>query len=271
MSAPPPQPTGGPGIPPILTPEQVALLPHDNLGPTLSAIQWILVLLSGSFLGLRVWCKIKGARGLWWDDWILIASWNFLVVDVGLTTYLISIGYGRHIWDFPLENLAKFIVSVNVRGTFAITVLAWTKTAFAVTLLRLTHDWTKAAVWFIILTVNISLGLSAMLPWLQCTPINAAWDLSVQGNCWDKHVMLYYNIFSGAYSAAMDFALALLPWQLLMTLQMKKKEKIGAGIAMSMGLLAGIAAIVKTIMLPKLYSDDMCELHPDSPFPLERY
>jgi hypothetical protein len=34
-----------------------------------------------------------------------------------------------------------------------------------------------------------------------------------------------------------DIALALLPWKYLLNLEMSKKEKIGAGIAMSMGLL----------------------------------
>jgi hypothetical protein len=35
----------------------------------------------------------------------------------------------------------------------------------------------------------------------------------------------------------MDFVLALLPWTILWNLQMKRTEKIGAGIAMSLGVL----------------------------------
>ena len=40
-----------------------------------------------------------------------------------------------------------------------------------------------------------------------------------------------------AYSGAMDLALSILPWKLLWSLQMQKKEKIGVIIAMSMGLV----------------------------------
>lgn len=40
-----------------------------------------------------------------------------------------------------------------------------------------------------------------------------------------------------AYSAVVDVALALLPWKYLLEQQMSRKEKIGATIAMSMGLL----------------------------------
>ncbi len=57
----------------------------------------------------------------------------------------------------------------------------------------------------------------------------------------------------------MDFALALLPWKLLSGLTMKKKERIGAALAMSMGVLAGITAVIKTINLPRLTSADGCK------------
>ncbi len=40
-----------------------------------------------------------------------------------------------------------------------------------------------------------------------------------------------------AYSALMDISLALLPWKIVWKLQMKKKERVGVAVAMSMGVL----------------------------------
>ena len=40
-----------------------------------------------------------------------------------------------------------------------------------------------------------------------------------------------------AYSGCMDFILALLPWVVLWGLEMNKREKVGVGIAMSMGVV----------------------------------
>jgi hypothetical protein len=40
-----------------------------------------------------------------------------------------------------------------------------------------------------------------------------------------------------AYSGVMDIFLALLPWPIIWKLQMKRKEKIGVALAMSMGVL----------------------------------
>jgi hypothetical protein len=39
------------------------------------------------------------------------------------------------------------------------------------------------------------------------------------------------------YSGIMDLVLALLPWTVIWKLQMKRKEKIGVALAMSMGVL----------------------------------
>jgi hypothetical protein len=39
------------------------------------------------------------------------------------------------------------------------------------------------------------------------------------------------------YSAILDFVLALLPWQILMSLTMKKREKVGVAVAMSLGAM----------------------------------
>ena len=119
------------------------------------------------------------------------------LVDVAMTTYVVRLGLGKRMWDFPMENLPKFALPIIVRGTFAITSIVWSKTAFSVTLLRLTDGWTRWLVWYILISTNIALGLSALLPWVQCKPLAAAWDITVVGTCWPKSVGMSYNLFSG--------------------------------------------------------------------------
>jgi hypothetical protein len=48
---------------------------HENLGPYLLRVVWPLAALSTLFLGLRAYCKLSRRHRLWWDDYILIASW----------------------------------------------------------------------------------------------------------------------------------------------------------------------------------------------------
>ncbi|KAK1832265.1 hypothetical protein QBC39DRAFT_433348 [Podospora conica] len=269
MSFPPPPPPGpsfpgvsGPGQFPLptrpLTPAEFAALPHDDAGPRLVTAIWIMIAVSASFLGLRVYSKYLRHHNLWWDDWVLVGAWLCITAESGLLTYATTLGYGRHIYDLPfnLGVINKTILTINIAGTLSLTAATWSKTSFGLTLLRLTEGWMRVLIWFIIVTINVAMGLSALFAWVRCTPVRKSWSPFDAGTCWEASVIVNYNIFSAAYSAAMDLALALLPWKLIWGLQMKKKEKIGVAVAMSCGVFAAITAIVKTTKIPKMLSMD---------------
>lgn len=44
-------------------------------GPTVVALTWSVGAISTIFLFLRVYCKQVKAKGLWWDDYLLIVAW----------------------------------------------------------------------------------------------------------------------------------------------------------------------------------------------------
>jgi hypothetical protein len=69
-------------------------------------------------------------------------------------------------------------------------------------------------------------------------------------------MVVNYGIFNAAWCAAADFALALIPWKLVWGLQLGIREKVGVAIAMSMGILSGVCAIVKGIYLVQLRQQD---------------
>ncbi|KAK5655071.1 hypothetical protein OQA88_5970 [Cercophora sp. LCS_1] len=133
---------------------------------------------------------------------------------------------------------------------FSILAAVWSKTSFALTMLRLMQDWKmKAFIWFIIVSMNIAMYLTIIFTWLKCVPPNTE-------QCIASGPYVTYSIASGAYSAAMDFILAFLPWPLIWGLQMQKKEKLGIAIAMSLGCLAGATAIMKCVSLPTMANGD---------------
>jgi hypothetical protein len=122
-----------------------------------------------------------------------------LTIETALLTYAVTLGYGFHIWDFPPELYPSFpelFRIINITGTFSVTAAIWSKTSFALTLLRLTEGWARKLIWFIIISMNIAMGLSALLIWVQCTPIQKGWDIMVPGTCWPMSTLAYYDIFS---------------------------------------------------------------------------
>jgi hypothetical protein len=177
-----------------------------------------------------------------------------------------TLGFGKHIWDFNPDNMQLIAMPTSLAGTFIVTATVWSKTSFGITLIHISDGWIKKAAWFCIISMNIAMFLAALLPWVSCTPVQKVWDLTVDGTCWDPHIVMYYHIFSSSYSAAMDFVLAFLPWKFIWNLQMKRNEKLGVGVALSMGIFAGITAIIKTVHLPLFTANNPGKQA--APFPL---
>ncbi|KAK1978618.1 hypothetical protein LZ30DRAFT_598722 [Colletotrichum cereale] len=229
----------------------------EDYGPTILAVIWSQIGLSAFFLSLRLYCKFKKRSGLWWDDHVLIASWICLLISVALTSYNVSLGFGKHIYVVNPMNLSKTGLNGQIITTTSITAAVWSKTSFAMTLLRIQDKgWMRSLIWTAIISMNIFMGLNALASWVQCTPIQKFWMPQTPGSCWDPRVATYYDIFASAYSALMDILLAMLPWKMIWGLQMKIQEKVGVAVAMSMGLFAGSTAIIKCTTLPSFLSGD---------------
>ncbi|KAK3937025.1 hypothetical protein QBC46DRAFT_295108 [Diplogelasinospora grovesii] len=231
----------------------------EDYGPQINFTIWLLGALSAAFLALRVYCKFLRHRGLWWDDHVLIASWLSLATANIFVSVAVNNGFGRPLSEFNFKNLNFFLLIINLAGTFSILAALWSKMSFAITVLRISSGWTKALVWFIIITVNISLGIAVAFTWCQCTPIAKTWQPNLKGECWPKYIQIRYNIFTAIYSGAMDIVLALVPWKLIWTLTMNKKEKFGVMVAMSMGVFAGITSFIKITQLPSIAQSSFTE------------
>lgn len=200
-----------------------------------------------------------------------------LATDILTVALVLEFKLGKHSWDLEVtpQNLARFIILLSSRASFTLTALGWTKTAFAVTLLRLTDGFTRSFVWFIIISLNATTVVSGLVPWIQCTPLEKTWNPTVEGACWAPKVgtkiwigmggmnsfqlssptlplpyrsveLIFYPLADlimmppstrQAYSALMDFTLAALPWTFLYHLALRNKEKFGILVAMSMGVV----------------------------------
>ncbi|KAK3377074.1 hypothetical protein B0T24DRAFT_509333, partial [Lasiosphaeria ovina] len=181
------------------------------------------------------------------DKYLAHATQIFLVTYTGIIIAATQYGIGRHYRSLRHQDTVEAHRLMGTANFFGIGSIAISKSSFAVTLLRLSfRTWHRVLVWFIIVTVNLALWTTAAFIFTSCSPIARVWDPLVPGTCWNGRMLLDYNIFTGAWSAAMDFVLALFPWLLIMRLNMRRVEKIGGCVAMSLGVLSGITAIIKT-------------------------
>jgi hypothetical protein len=159
-----------------------------DYGPQLNALVWLLTSVSGLFLFTRLYLKNCQNRGLWWDDWILLASWVALTASAAIIAYVISLGYGMRF--IPLANLPYFGLPVNILSTLMIITNLWGKTSFGMTLIRIPVRWMRTTVWYILVTLTLTLTASVLLVWVECSPLKLA------GRCVPVDVSIRYNVFS---------------------------------------------------------------------------
>lgn len=235
-----------------------------DFGPLLNLAIWTLAGSATVFLGLRLFAKHRGQRALWYDDYLLIAAWvchslprrtgRWIADKVTQVSVIIScimqtvdttFGFGKEHRDIDAGILATTRLVSTAAGFFLILAAAWSKTSFALTLLRISEGWPKKLVLFVIWTTNIAIGVSAITQWAQCWPLARLWEgEGVEGQCLPLGLINGYNMFVSGYSGLMDISLALLPWVIVRPFDnlapsgsTRRKEKFGIVVAMGMAVL----------------------------------
>jgi hypothetical protein len=118
-----------------------------------------------------------------------------LVVSVALQSVAVTYGLGRLYAELDSPAISAVSLYSVAAGFGSILATCWSKTSFAMSLLRISNGWVKWFVWFIIISVNLVLGSNGALQWAQCWPIPKRWHYEMEGTCFPPKVMQDYNAF----------------------------------------------------------------------------
>lgn len=173
----------------------------------------------------------------------------------------------RLMWESAaFEQLTSTsVVLINVSSDGTVIGQALTKTAFAVTLLRMCHastrsrwPWQQALLWFCILTMDGIALTKCVFQWAKiCGRHDYQQWYRIQGWCLDwtfsqdfKEVGNSMSAPGGTplhdglvthqfpvYNIVMDFMFAIFPWFITWPLNLKRGEKIGLCITLSLGMM----------------------------------
>jgi hypothetical protein len=153
------------------------------------------------------------------------------MVFIVISIYTTKLGLGKHLLDADMTLLPQLLYLLPIGQFFAVLSVAVSKSSFILTLLRLvTQAWQKAALWFMLITINASMLSIAIVQFYQCAAPG-------QLNCVGSDQVIALGVFAAGYSAAMDLVLTAFPFIVISKLQMKMSEKIGVIISMSLGLV----------------------------------
>ncbi|KAL4881786.1 hypothetical protein BJY04DRAFT_227572 [Aspergillus karnatakaensis] len=226
-----------------------------NRGWILYAVSWPLFGLSVIVTTLRFYVRIRILRSLGWDDAFILLALMCAIVNTVLVTLSVQSGTGRHMEDLShSQQIASAKYQLLSQG-FHVMATNWGKVSVALFLVRIISEVKqhKRAMYagIVIMTVVNVVGVYTVYG--QCTPVAKTWDyIGVEGRCWPDGAQRDYAYFQGSFSALSDFLLAIYPLFTIKNLQMATKVKVGLGFVLSLGIIAMIAAIVKTIHLAAL-------------------
>ncbi|KAI8957296.1 hypothetical protein F5Y11DRAFT_360949 [Daldinia sp. FL1419] len=199
---------------------------------------WFMVGISLVALILRLYCRVSRHRPLWWDDFVLMSAWVMAAVAGSFISAMASPGSG-----ISIAGSDRIMTYFNICSVFCGLASAWSKSSFAITLLRLEDGRARYFLWFALVTVNASYLLYIITAWNKPCGVKGKDDLYIPGPCWSSTAKTAVPLSVVIYSAVMDFALAFFPWKIVWKTPMARKEKIGVALAMSFGVLAGAIGI----------------------------
>ncbi|THC91404.1 hypothetical protein EYZ11_009133 [Aspergillus tanneri] len=235
-------------------------LPRSNLeGANRS---WVIDAVSWPFFGvslilcvLRLYARARIIRSLGWDDAFLVLAMICAAMNSSLATVSAHYGTGRHMVDLA-DHQRLMATKYNwLSQGFHVMSTNWGKVSVAMFLLRIIrkvkHHKPAMVAGMLLLTIVNTVCVYTIYG--QCTPTARLWNPTLEeGSCWDPTVQRNYAFFQGSFSAVSDLVLAIYPLTTIYGLQMARKVKVGLGFLLSLGVVAMIAAIIKSINLASL-------------------
>ncbi|KAF2642008.1 hypothetical protein P280DRAFT_397288 [Massarina eburnea CBS 473.64] len=214
-------------------------------------------------LGARLYTRARIVRNVGWDDWIMVLATILAVMTSIVVTKEVQYGVGKHAAYLPPPDLIKAVKWIWLSTPMSTLSACFGKISIALLLMRIINrnKYYRFFLWVLIgllLAINIVLNI---ITFIQCRPTWWLWEqlnpmTKAHGTCWNPDIQKFYGYFQGSFSAFSDLVLALFPILIIKDLQIELKLKAALCSVMGMGILATVAAIVKTVELKNLATPD---------------
>lgn len=223
-----------------------------HIGTQLTIATWSLTALSLLLVLLRLYTRIRIVRLLSSEDHMYWVSFLFLLAYASTLQIAVFNGLGTDFWSLTFAQSSDAIFWTYVANSFAILGNALAKMSMGLFLLRVVQvRWHKVALWTLVgITGGSSVALTVML-WCQTTPARMAWDPIRTPGKWNIQIQPM-SVGLGVWSSAVDFFFAVFPWLVIWSLKMPQRDKIMLAGGMSLGVIAGVCGIIRTVVLARL-------------------
>ncbi|KAK3725880.1 hypothetical protein LTR37_000028 [Vermiconidia calcicola] len=225
------------------------LPPDENNGPILIWVTAVLDLIAVLLTALRFWIRGKH-RIIGWDDWTMVLAVlcaNSRMIFQILQSYH---GNGRHkVYLDPEE----YILS-SKWGWYAQLGLfggnAFVKISICLLILRIKNTkFLKWLLYCVIVGLALVNGTFVIILLAECSPVNAYWRPTEQGQCWTPKARIYTAYIAVGYGVVTDVLLTGLPAHIVWKIQIPLRTKILVSTLMGLGIVATGFGIMRAASL----------------------
>ncbi|RDL33300.1 Integral membrane protein [Venustampulla echinocandica] len=239
----------------------------SNKADILLPLTWVLCTLSAGVVGARVWIRLRLVKAGGWDVAFIVMAMLCAMANSAVVTAAIHHGMGKHGSELSDYDRVQASMLDWISQSLHVLSTNWGKVSVALLLVRIIQNANNHKYYFYagMVLQTIFNVVCVYTIFGQCTPAATLWDPSVKGSCWSPESQRDYAFFQGSFSAFTDLVLAIYPAITIWNLSMPRKLKAGLAALMSLGVIAMIAAIVKTINIASLtarsdYTHDTMDL-----------
>lgn len=197
---------------------------------------------------LRVFARLKRRVGFGMDDYLCFVSTILLIAMlIELVLWVTIGGNGAHMGELDKKTLTNFskIFLANQFTYFVlcpsikISIICFYRRIFTMK----PFQWTSFALNTLIAAWGAGIFLACSL---QCRPLRAYWDKSIDGHCFNGNEFFIVN---QAFNILMDFIILALPVPMIWGLQRAWQDKLALNGVFAIGAFVCFASIYRIVVL----------------------
>lgn len=224
-------------------------------GPRVVAALWIMTAIVFFWVVLRNYTRGILLRSFGIDDHVFNVAFVLLMGYATFLTISTHYGFNRDLQDIPKDGTrARAVFYQSIGQTFLLIDMALAKWSLGLFLLRLVYKtWHKVALWTMMLLL-MGTSISVVFAfWFRCTPATFGFDQKILGGYCSINILPVSYLFTGLCVLA-DFFFAFFPWLFIWKLNLKPREKALILSSLSLGIIAGVCGIKRTLVIYTLNS-----------------
>ncbi|KAJ3566306.1 hypothetical protein NPX13_g7183 [Xylaria arbuscula] len=233
--------------------------PDIGRGYIINIIIWLGGGISTVCVVLRVYSRLYIIHRPGWDDAIVGFAALLNISARALMSVVVAHGLGQHIIylsNYDIDIITYYNPILELMGIIA---YCLPKLAIVILIQKLMGRATWG-IWFlygVVAVLFILTVVSIVIIFVVCNSPGQFLHLVSPERCVPIEFYDIVNTLASAWSAFTDLALAVSPAVFLWNLQMKTSRKMTVILIMALGFFAMVAAIAKTLQLPKQTSPDV--------------